>query len=127
MSRYDDMLQEIDEATEALERLRSDVEQRAEAVSIIELDPADPDNPRVEPLDECAASAVIALAAVFEVVKSLAEEGVIELPTEPLPLPDAALVTILANASLAQRQMQADVKWLVGTMERLQPATGGGQ
>ena len=119
MSRYDEMMKQIDEAREQLDRLHSEVEQRAEAVSIIELDPADPENPRVEPLDDVAGSAVIALSNVFEVVKSLAEEGAIELPTEPLPLADAALVTILANAELARRSMHEDVRWMVERMEAL--------
>jgi hypothetical protein len=117
MNRYDRMVTQVDEATEALERLRSELDERSEA-GIIELDPSDPDNPSIEALDEVAGAAVIALSDVFEVVKGLAEEGALELPTEPLPLADAALVTILANAEVAQRAMHADAEWLAGIMER---------
>jgi hypothetical protein len=112
------MVTQVDEATEALERLRSELDERSEATGIIELDPSDPDNPSIEPLDEVAGAAVLALSDVFEVVKGLAEEGALELPTEPLPLADAALVTILANAAVAQRAIHADAEWLAGIMER---------
>lgn len=112
MSTYERMVERIETATDALERLRSEVEERAES-ELIEEPP--------EPMDVGTASAaVIALSEVFEVVKALAEEGQpLDLPTEPLPLADAALVTILANAEIARRGMRADVEWVVERMEAL--------
>jgi hypothetical protein len=44
---------------------------------------------------------------------------VIELPETPLPLADAALVTILANAQLAQKHMRADLEWATKVIERV--------
>lgn len=117
--KYERMMKKVDEAHESLEVLHSVLEDRDETVKIIELDPSDPDNPSLERLGEDAGYAIRALSDVFEVVKSLAEEGEIELPSEPLPLPDAVLVTILANASLAQKAMHAEVEWLAGVMERV--------
>lgn len=119
MSKYDEMVKLTDEATEALERLRGELEERAEATSIIEMDPSDADNPTVEPLEYVAGEAVLALSNVFEVVKALAADGVIELPDAPLPLADASLVTILANAELAQRHMRADLEWATKVIERV--------
>lgn len=119
MNKYERMKKQVDDARDALEELHTVLSDRDEVLGMIESDPSDPDNPPLERLGEDAGYAIRALADVFEVVKSLAEEGEIELPSEPLPLPDAALITILANASLAQKAMHADVEWLTGVMERV--------
>lgn len=115
MSKYDDMAKATAEARDQLERLESELDERAEAASMREVDP-DFD---VEPLnDELAGTAVLALQGVFEIIKKLADDGWIEMPDQPLPLGDAVLMTILVNAELAHRHMKRDLEWMAGVLER---------
>jgi hypothetical protein len=115
MSKYDAMVKATAEARDQLERLESELEQRAEAAAARDFDP-DID---VKPLnDELAGTAVRALQDVFEIVKQIADDGWIEMPNQPLSFGDAVLVTILVNAELAYRHMERDLKWMAGVIER---------